>query len=58
MVILSLGFHKKCFIRSCVCRTILIRNALEYPELGVSNGVSKLLSRLFGADLVNFDVVG
>ena len=57
-VLLSLGFHKKYFIRSRLCRTILIRSALEYPELGASNGVSNLLIRLFGADLVTFEVAG
>ena len=50
--------HKKCFIRSCVCRTILIRSALEDPELGSSNSVSNLLILLFGADLVTFEVAG
>ena len=58
VVLLSLGFHKKCFTRSCVCHTILIRNVLEDPEHGTSNGVPKLLIRLFGADLVTFEVAG
>ena len=58
VLFLSLSFHKNCFIRSCVCRTILIRNALEDSELGTSNGVSNLLIRLFGADLVTFEVAG
>jgi len=55
---LSLDFHKKCFIRSSVCRTILIRSALENSDPGASNGVSNLLVRLFGADLVTFEVSG
>ena len=31
-------FHKKVVIRSRVCRTTLIQNALESPDPGASNG--------------------
>ena len=33
---LLLNFHKMCPMRSQVCRTALIRSALESPDLGVA----------------------
>ena len=58
VVVSSLDFYKKSFNCSRVCRTILIRNALEDPDPGASDGASDLLIRLFGADLVTFEVGG
>ena len=57
-MVLSFDLHKKRFIRSRVCRTILTRNALESSDPGGSNGAPTFLIRLFGADLVNFEVGG
>ena len=51
-------FHKTVVIRSSVCRTILIRRALENPDPGASNGGSNFIFRRFGADLVTFKVAG
>ena len=53
-----LRFQKKVAIASCVCRTILIRRALESPDPGASNGGSNFIFGPFGADLVTFEVAG
>ena len=37
---------------------ILIRNALESPDPGASNGGSNFILRHFGADLGTFEVAG
>ena len=36
-------FHKTVVIRSSVCRTILVRCALESPDPGASNGGSNFI---------------
>ena len=51
-------FHKIVVIRSSVCRTILIRQALERPDLSASNGGSNFIFRHFGADMAAFEVAG
>ena len=51
-------FQKIAVIRSSVCRTILIRNALESPDSGASNGGSNFILRHFGADMGAFKVAG
>ena len=51
-------FHKIVVIRSSVCRTILIRRALESSDPGASNGVSNFIFRRFGADMAAFEVDG
>ena len=51
-------FTKKIVIRSSVCRTILIRRALESPDPGASNGGSNFIFRHFGADMASFEVAG
>ena len=52
------NFHKTVVIRASVCRTILIRRALESPDSGESNGGSNFIFRHFYADLVAFEVTG
>ena len=49
-------FHKIVVTRSSVCRTILVRRALESADPGASNGVSNFIFRHFGADLVTFEM--
>ena len=49
-------FGKKIFIRSQVCRTALIRSALESTDPAVSNGASIFEIQPLGADLVSFEV--
>ena len=52
------NFHKKASIRPRVCRTALIRSALESFDPGASNGGSNFISRHFGVDMVAFHVAG
>ena len=42
-VTVLLRFQKKVAIASCVCRTMLIRRALESPDPGASNGGSNFV---------------
>ena len=51
-------FHKILVIRSSVCRTRLIRRALESPDPCASNGGSNFIFRHFGADMAAFKVAG
>ena len=57
-VTVLLRFQKKVAIASCVCRTMLIRRALESPDPGASNGGSNFVFGPFGADLVHYKVAG
>ena len=41
-----------------MCRTALIRSALELSDFGASNGASSLQIRHFGADMADFEVAG
>ena len=41
-----------------MCRTALIRSALESPDPGASNGESNFEIRHFGADLVTLEMGG
>ena len=50
--------HKKCFIRSSVCRLALIRSALESSDLCASDGGSNSIFRHFGTDMTAFEVAG
>ena len=52
------NFHKKVVIASRVCRTALIRSALETPDPGASNDGSIFILRHFGADMAAFEVAG
>ena len=52
------GFHKIVVVRSSVCRTILIRRALEALDPGASNGGSNFIFQHFGADMEAFEVAG
>ena len=51
-------FHKIVVMRSSVCRTKLIRRALESSDPGASNGGSDFVFRRFEADMVAFEVAG
>ena len=51
-------FHKIIVLRSSVCRTILIRHALESPEPGASDDGSNYIFRHFRADMAAFEVAG
>ena len=53
-----LRFQKKVVIASRVCRTILIRRALESRDPGASDGVSNFIVGHFGADRGTFKVAG
>ena len=50
--------HKVRPIRSQVCRTTLIRSALESSDLGTFNGGSNVKIRPLGSNLVTFEVAG
>ncbi len=52
------NFQKKVLTDSRVCRTILIRRALESPDPGASNGGSNFNFQHFGADMGTFEVAG
>ena len=45
-----------CPTRSWVCRTALIRSALESPDLGAFNDGSNVEIRPLGTDLITFEV--
>ena len=45
-------FQKTIVLRTRVCRTALIRSALESFDLGASNGVSNFIFRRFEANLI------
>ena len=49
-------FQKKCFVRSQVCRMVLIRSALESTDPGASNGGSNFEFQPLGVNLVSFEV--
>ena len=50
--------HKMAVTRSSVCRTKLIRSALESSDLCASDGGSNFSFRHFGADMAAFEVAG
>ena len=56
MVTFCSHFHKKLITHSQVCRTSLIRSALESNDPGSFNDGSNVEIQQFGADLMNFKI--
>ena len=51
-----LDIEKMCLTRSQVCRTVLIRGALERLDIGVFSDWSNFEIRQLGIDLATFEV--